>query len=184
MQTLAPNKDHAMNMFLCLLRDEAGLVLSAEAVVIGTVGVVGAAAGLAAVSRSTNDELAETAFAIRSIDQSFRIEGDSRCGACIAGSQFTQPPVEESLNELREQYAKDQAAEQKRLETTENKQAAKKQAENESAEKLDPPKKEDPAPKKSPKTRKHKKNKRPKPQNEDVEIKSNEPQDSEIPLNI
>lgn len=168
-----------MNMFLRLLRDEAGLVLSAEAMVIGTVGVVGATAGLVAVSRTTNDELADTAFAIRSIDQSFQIEGDSRCGAYIAGSKFTQQPVEESLKVLREQFEKDKAAEQKKLESAE-----KKQAENEAAEKLDTPKKDEPAPKKSPKARKHKKNKQPKPRNEDFEIKSEEPQDTDVPPSL
>lgn len=168
-----------MNLFLRLFRDEAGFVLSAEAMVIGTVGVVGAAAGLAAVSHSTNDELAESAFAIRSIDQSFQIEGDSRCGAYIAGSKFTQRPVEESLKELREQYEKDKAAEQKKLDA-----AKKKQAEQETAEKLTAPQKDQPAPKKSPKARKPKKNHKPKPQNEDFEIKSEETSEADMPLSI
>ena len=168
-----------MNLFLRLLRDEAGFVLSAEAMVIGTVGVVGAAAGLATVSRSMNDELAESAFAIRSIDQSFQIEGDSRCGACIAGSKFTQRPVEESLKELRDQYEKDKAAEQKKLEA-----AKKKQAEQDSAEKLTAPQKDEPAPKKSPKARKPKKNNKPKPQSEDFEIKSEETPDTDMPQSI
>lgn len=168
-----------MNIFLRLLRDEAGLVLSAEAMVIGTLGVVGATAGLVAVSRSTNDELADTAFAIRSIDQSFQIEGDSRCGACIAGSKFTQQPVEESLKELLTQYEKDKAEEQKKLESAEKKQAA-----NAHEDKLDPPKKDEPTPKKSPKARKHKKNKQPKSQKQDIERQPDEAQEADMPLSI
>lgn len=89
-----------MNIFTRFLQDERGFVLSAEAVLLGTVGVIGATVGLGAVAESVNDELTEVAMAFRSLDQSYKVEGSSRCGAWVAGSQFTQTPVEQSLKEL------------------------------------------------------------------------------------
>ena len=46
-----------MNIFTRFLQDERGFVLSAEAVLLGTVGVIGATVGLGAVAESVNDEL-------------------------------------------------------------------------------------------------------------------------------
>ena len=89
-----------MNLFTQLLRDEHGFVLSAEMALLGTVGVIGAAVGMSAVAKSVNDELTEVAMAFRSLDQSYQIAGASGCGACTAGSCYTQPPVEESLRKL------------------------------------------------------------------------------------
>lgn len=89
-----------MNIFTRFLRDEHGFVLSAESVLLGTVGVIGATVGLGAVAESVNDELTDVAMAVRSLDQSYKVEGRSRCGAWVAGSQFTQTPVEQSLKEL------------------------------------------------------------------------------------
>lgn len=83
--------------------EEAGLVLSAEAVLLGTVGVIGASVGLSAVSESVNAELAELASAFRSLDQSFEIKGQKSCSGWVAGSEYHQPPVEESLKCLRAQ---------------------------------------------------------------------------------
>ncbi len=89
-----------MKMLRALWRDEAGAVLSAEIVMVGTLGVIGASVGLAAVSKSVNDELTELAFAVRSLDQSYCIEGQEGCCAWTAGSCFRQRPVEESLADL------------------------------------------------------------------------------------
>jgi len=77
--------------------DETGVILSAEAVILGTVGVVGLTAGLGVVSRSVDGELQDLAFAIRSLDQSYEIPAQQSCGAYTAGSCFQQEPVEESL---------------------------------------------------------------------------------------
>ncbi|MBX3438101.1 MAG: hypothetical protein KF861_11465, partial [Planctomycetaceae bacterium] len=74
--------------------DEAGYLLSAEAVTVGTVGVVGATAGMGALSQSLNDELAESASAIRSLDQSYSIRARQGQIAWTAGSTFLQPPAE------------------------------------------------------------------------------------------
>lgn len=80
--------------------DESGFVLSSEAVLVGTVGILGATVGLSAISQSVNDELTELAFAIRSLDQSYSFEGTKGCGAWTAGSQFIQRDVEESIEDL------------------------------------------------------------------------------------
>ncbi len=89
-----------MNLFAKLWRDEAGVLLSAEAVVVGTVAVVGLTTGLTVVAKSVNEELQDVAFAIRSLDQSYSIPAIEGCGAKTAGSSFTQEPVKESLAEL------------------------------------------------------------------------------------
>lgn len=102
-----------MRTLKALWRDETGLVLSAEAVAVGTLGVVGAAVGAGAVARSVNAELEETAFALRSLDQSFSIPEQRSNGAFVAGSTFTQKPVKEAHEELRRQIERDRAAEEK-----------------------------------------------------------------------
>lgn len=89
-----------MNLFAKLWRDDAGVLLSAEAVVVGTVAVVGLTTGLTVVAKSVNEELQDVAFAIRSLDQSYSIPAIEGCGARTAGSSFTQEPVKESLAEL------------------------------------------------------------------------------------
>jgi hypothetical protein len=89
-----------MNLLAKLWRDEAGVLLSAEAVVVGTVAVVGLTTGLTVVAKSVNEELQDVAFAIRSLDQSYSIPAIEGCGARTAGSSFQQEPVKESLAEL------------------------------------------------------------------------------------
>jgi len=83
-----------------LWADEAGYILSAEAVTVGTIGVVGATVGIGAVSESVNQELKETAYAIRSLDQSYCIPAQYGCGAWTAGSCFVQQDVEEARADL------------------------------------------------------------------------------------
>lgn len=84
--------------------DECGAILSAEAALLGTVGVVGAGAGISAMAESVDAEMRDVAFAIRSLDQSYSFSdmGDGcKCGkAWTAGSSFKQRPVEESHAEL------------------------------------------------------------------------------------
>ena len=89
-----------MHLFSRLWKDEHGILLSAEAVVVGTVAVVGLTAGLSVVTKSVNEELQDVAFAIRSLDQSYSIPAQESCGAMTAGSSFKQEPVEKSLDEL------------------------------------------------------------------------------------
>jgi hypothetical protein len=89
-----------MKLIQELWRDEAGLVLSAEAVTIGTVGVLGAIVGLNAAGTAVNSELKEMAFAIRSLDQSYGYVGHQGRGAWTAGSYYRQPDVQQSLADL------------------------------------------------------------------------------------
>jgi hypothetical protein len=107
-----------MNLFAKLWRDEAGVLLSAEAVVVGTVAVVGLTTGLTVVAKSVNEELQDVAFAIRSLDQSYSIPAIEGCGAKTAGSSFQQEPVKESLAELTvvmEKAAKEEKTQAERL---------------------------------------------------------------------
>ena len=80
--------------------DEAGAVVSAELVAVGTVAVLGGSVGLNLLAASVNDELKETAYAVRSFDQSYSVAGHVSSRAWKAGSSYTQPDVKKSLEEL------------------------------------------------------------------------------------
>ncbi len=108
-----------MRLFSQLWNDENGVLLSAEAVVVGTLAVVGLTTGLTVVAKSVNAELQDMAFAIRSLDQSYSVPAQDGCGAHTAGSSFTQEPVEQSLNELREVVRKSEAQEKAQSERLE-----------------------------------------------------------------
>ncbi|WP_437185604.1 hypothetical protein SH668x_002715 [Planctomicrobium sp. SH668] len=103
-----------MSLFSALLSDEAGMILSAEAAFLGTVGVVGATVGLSAIAHSINGELEDVAYSIRSLDQSFAFEGQRSAHAWTAGSNFTQEPVEVSRERLRQQIEEAKQAERER----------------------------------------------------------------------
>lgn len=89
-----------MQLLQSLWTDEAGLVLSAEAVTVGTVGVLGAVVGLSAANDAVDAELKEFGMAIRSLDQSYAYQGHASCRAWSAGSYFVQKPVQEAVAEL------------------------------------------------------------------------------------
>lgn len=89
-----------MNWIREFWADESGLVLSAEAVTVGTVGVLGTLVGLNAATSALNDEMKEFAGAIRSLDQSYAYAGHRGCGAWTAGSCFIQQDVQQSLADL------------------------------------------------------------------------------------
>ncbi len=89
-----------MNLWKSLWADEQGMILSAETVLLGTVGLVGATVGLSAVARSVDGEMTDLARAFRSLDQSYHYEGIKHGSAWTAGSSFTQEPVEVSLRKL------------------------------------------------------------------------------------
>ncbi|MFK7778831.1 MAG: hypothetical protein QM501_12055 [Gimesia sp.] len=93
--------------------DEAGLVMSAELVVLGTVGVLGATVGLSAASTAINDEMIEFGHAIRSLDQSYHIEGHQSCRAWTASSSYQQQDVEISRADLCGQIERAEKAERK-----------------------------------------------------------------------
>jgi len=89
-----------MRLFHALWHDEAGAVLTAEMVLVGSVAVLGATVGLSTVATAVNEELKEFGYAIRSLDQSYGFVGQSSCRAWTAGSYYTQPRVEVALAEL------------------------------------------------------------------------------------
>jgi hypothetical protein len=91
---------HIMRIVSDLWADECGLVLSAEAVTIGTIGVLGAVVGLNAASSAVDQELKEFASAIRSLDQSYGYVGHQSCRAWAAGSYYRQQDVGQSLQDL------------------------------------------------------------------------------------
>lgn len=103
-----------MRLFKKLWKDEAGVLLSAEAAIVGTVGVVALGTGMSVVGSAVNEELKEVGYAIRSLDQSYSIPSRKGCnGAWTAGSEFKQQPVEESLRELKEVEHEAEAAAKK-----------------------------------------------------------------------
>lgn len=64
-----------MRLLRQLWRGDAGVVVSAELMMIGTLGVVGAVSGIAAVADSVNLEMAELSRALRGFDQSYSVAG-------------------------------------------------------------------------------------------------------------
>lgn len=89
-----------MLLIKALWADECGLILSSELVLIGTMGVLGATVGLNMAATSVNEEFKDFAFAIRSLDQSYSVQGFSSARASTAGSHFQQQDVATSLEEL------------------------------------------------------------------------------------
>ncbi len=126
-----------MRLFSKLWNDESGVLLSAEAVVVGTVAVVGLTTGLTVVAKSVNEELQDVAFAIRSLDQSYSIPAQEGCGARTAGSSFTQEPVKKSLAELCEVIEKTEKQEKSQAERLEQQMKKEKPADNDKKKKKD-----------------------------------------------
>ena len=78
-----------------LLRDEAGFIVSAELVIVGTVLVLGLITGMACVQEALVGEYKEVAGALRGLDQSYYYSGmqgcvSRRCGVTswTAGSSY------------------------------------------------------------------------------------------------
>ncbi len=127
-----------MRLVSKLWHDEAGILLSAEAVVVGTVAVVGLTAGMSVVATSVNEELRDVGYAIRSLDQSYTIPAQKGCGAMTAGSSFKQAPVKESLNKLEqvfEKAEKQEKAQAERLKEQMDKQNRRKEVQQEKRKK-------------------------------------------------
>lgn len=79
-------------MLICfkqLLRDESGLVISAELIMIVTIAVIGLTAGWGAVSTMLSEELEDVANSVGSLDQSYNYRGLTAWGhATCSGSGF------------------------------------------------------------------------------------------------
>ena len=71
------------------LDDDAGFIISAELVLVMTIGVLSMVVGLTAIRDSVVHELNDVSHAIGSISQSYQVPGlESRCGAWTAGFGF------------------------------------------------------------------------------------------------
>ncbi len=112
-----------MQWLKSLWSDESGSILTAEAALLGTMGLVGAGVGLNMASTSMNDELKDVSRSIRHLDQSYEIRGFKGCRSQTAGSAFRQEDVKKSIhrleeqeNDLEERYKKQESEEKERLE--------------------------------------------------------------------
>lgn len=77
-----------MTLLTALYHDEAGFIVSAELVLVGTIGVLGLMVGLSEVAWGVNEELEDVGSAFGAINQSFSYRGAAGCKAIIAGSHF------------------------------------------------------------------------------------------------
>lgn len=91
-----------MGILCALLSDESGTILSAEAVVLGSVLLVGATTGLNAVSQSVNSELSDFAAAITELDQSYTVEPAEFENGWSAGSNYADLEETETTNTTNE----------------------------------------------------------------------------------
>mgnify|MGYP005727847839 CR=1 FL=1 len=109
-----------MNLWKKLWTDEVGVILSAETVMLGTIGVLAMTAGVGVMGSAMNEELADVSRAFRSFDQSFQVTGyrvDSTFGdstssssasddsspaalAMKTGSGFQQESAQEAVSSL------------------------------------------------------------------------------------
>ena len=110
-----------MNLLKKMWTDEVGVILSAETVMLGTIGVLAMTAGVGVMGSAMNEELADVSRAFRSFDQSFQVTGyrvDSTFGdstsssssasddsspaalAMKTGSGFQQESAQEAVSSL------------------------------------------------------------------------------------
>lgn len=76
------------HVFNQLINDEAGFIVSAELILIATIGVLSLVVGLSEVANAINQELEDVASAFGSINQSFRYKGLKGCHGHAVGSKF------------------------------------------------------------------------------------------------
>jgi hypothetical protein len=127
-----------MNVFKKLWTDEAGVVMSAETVMLGTMGVLAVTAGVGTMTTAVNGELNEMGMAFRSFDQSFSVPGfrssigggsggggksrggqagmsgfgGSDGGMGTVGSSYSQAPVRQSQAQLQMHFQSSVQADQ------------------------------------------------------------------------
>jgi Flp pilus assembly pilin Flp len=76
------------NVFAQLINDEAGFIVSAELVLVATIGVLALIVGLTEVAFNVNNELEDVGSAIGSINQTYQYNGTSGTKGQVAGSVF------------------------------------------------------------------------------------------------
>lgn len=106
-----------------LWSDESGSILTAEAALLGTMGIVGAGVGVNMASNSLDEEFKDVSRSIRHLDQSYEIRGFQGCRSQTAGSAYRQEDVKKSIerledeeSDLEKQYKKQADEEKERLE--------------------------------------------------------------------
>ena len=76
------------NIFAALLNDEAGFIVSAELVLVATIGVLSLVVGLSEVAFNVNQELEDVGSAIGSINQTYQYNGVAGSKGKAEGSAF------------------------------------------------------------------------------------------------
>mgnify|MGYP000135574967 CR=1 FL=1 len=117
-----------MKILKSLWRDDTGVIMSAETVMLGTIGVLAMTAGVGVMATAVNGELGEMGMAFRSFDQSFSTPGFrtsfgngtnvgiSNAGGVgvvsgTVGSSYVQPPVDVSRAQLQIELQQSMATE-------------------------------------------------------------------------
>lgn len=76
------------HLFIQLLNDEAGFLVSAELILVSTIAVLSLVVGLTEISAAINSELNDVANAFGGINQSFCFNGQKGCKGHSTGSSF------------------------------------------------------------------------------------------------
>jgi len=76
------------NIATQLWNDEAGFIISAELVLVGTILVLGMVVGLSELSHGVNQELEDVASAFGSVNQTYEFSGLEGHKGWMAGSAF------------------------------------------------------------------------------------------------
>lgn len=71
-----------------LLNDEAGFIVSAELVLVATIGVLALVVGLTEVAFNVNQELEDVGSAIGNLNQSYQFNGTAGTKGQVSGSVF------------------------------------------------------------------------------------------------
>ena len=76
------------SIFTALFNDESGFIISAELVLVATIGVLSLIVGLSEVAFNINQELEDVGSAFGSLNQSYCLQGMKGCKAHTPGSKF------------------------------------------------------------------------------------------------
>ena len=75
-------------MLMQLYRDEAGFIVSAELVLVATIGVLAMIVGLSEVAWGVNEELEDVGSAYGTMNQSYHYRGTAGYKGAVSGSLF------------------------------------------------------------------------------------------------
>lgn len=76
------------NIFAQLLNDESGFIVSAELVLVATIGVLALIVGLTEVAFNINQELEDVGAAVGNLNQTYQFNGTAGTKGQSAGSVF------------------------------------------------------------------------------------------------